>query len=136
MPVQIQEFIGEWLDIPDDSYCFLDNDTSTGQLGVSAVIGTSSWQCQHKFRITIGPLDLREYESLLPIGDKLENLRSLVRNYIGFEFNWDINLVLLKEQVPDVQIGTYGRLGWTSWLKTGKREAEVNDLYLNMGGIA
>jgi type VI secretion system protein ImpH len=136
MPVQIQEFIGEWLNIPADSYCLLDNDTSTGQLGVSAVIGTRSWQCQHKFRLTIGPLDVQEYESLLPIGDKLESLRSLVRNYIGFEFSWDINLLLKKEQVPDIQIGRYGRLGWTSWLSTDKRETEVNDLYLNMGGMA
>lgn len=133
VPVKIEEFIGEWLNIPEDSYCFLDDDRSTGQLGVSAVIGTKTWQCQHKFRLIMGPLDLPEYESLLPIGDKLESLRSLVNNYIGFEYNWDVNLVLKQEQVPTAQLGKYGRLGWTSWLKTGKREVDVNDLYLNMG---
>jgi len=133
MPVQIEEFIGEWLNIPEDSYCFLDDDRSTGQLGVSAVIGTKTWQCQHKFRLIVGSLDLPEYESLLPIGDKLESLHSLVNNYIGFEYNWDVNLVLKQEQVPTAKLGEYGRLGWTSWLKTGKREVDVNDLYLNMG---
>ena len=133
MPIQIEEFIGEWLPIPKDSYCYLDNDPDTGQLGVSAVIGTRTWQCQHKFRIIIGPLDLSEYESLLPIGDKLESLCYLVKNYIGFEYSWEVNLVLKKAQVPTVQLGDYGRLGWTSWLKSGKREVNVNDLYLNMG---
>ncbi|BCG65713.1 MAG: type VI secretion system protein ImpH [Methyloprofundus sp.] len=135
VPVKIQEFVGEWLDIPADSYCFLNDDTSTGQLGVSAVIGSRSWQCQHKFRITIGPLTINEYASLLPTGDKLQSLQSLVKNYIGFEYSWDLNLVLQKEQVPTMQLGQYGQLGWTSWLQTGKREEDVNELYLNLGGM-
>lgn len=134
-PVQIQEFVGEWLNIPKDSYCYLDHDTTTGQLGVSAVIGTKSWQCQHKFRVTIGPLSIQEYESFLPTGNKLKSLCTLVRNYIGFEYEWDLNLVLKKDQVPGVKLGEYGRLGWTSWYESGKREAEVNDLYLNLGGM-
>ena len=133
MPIQIEEFIGEWLNIPEDSYCFLDDDTSTGQLGVSAVIGTKTWQCQHKFRIIIGPLDLPEYASLLPSGNKLESLHSLVNNYIGFEYSWEVMLVLKKQQVPTVQPSEYGRLGWTSWLKSGKREVDVNDLCFSMG---
>ncbi|SMG66256.1 type VI secretion protein, VC_A0111 family [methanotrophic bacterial endosymbiont of Bathymodiolus sp.] len=133
MPIQIEEFIGEWLNIPKDSYCYLDDDMNTGQLGVSAVIGTRSWQCQHKFRIIIGPLELSEYESLLPSGDKLEDLHCLVKNYIGFEYSWEVNLVLKKQQVPTVQVGEFGRLGWTSWLEAGTREVDVNDLYLNMG---
>ena len=134
--VQIQEFIGEWLNIPKDSYCFLDHDTTTGQLGVSAVIGTRSWQCQHKFRIIIGPLSLQEYESFLPTGNRLENLCCLVRHYIGFEYDWDLNLVLNRDEVPAVRLGKYGQLGWTSWFQSGKRKADVNDLYLNMGGMA
>ncbi|MEO1881498.1 MAG: type VI secretion system baseplate subunit TssG [Methylococcales bacterium] len=135
LPVEIEEFIGDWLMIPDDSLCFLNNDSSTGQLGISAVIGARSWQCQHKFRIIIGPLDIQEYESLLPTGNKLESMRSFVRNYIGFEYNWDINLILKKEQVPTAQLGKYAQLGWTSWLEADKREREVNDLYLNMGEV-
>ncbi len=132
IPVRLEEFVGEWLDMPDDGYCFLDRNENTGQLGVSAVIGTRSWQCQHKFRITIGPLSLQHYEKMLPQGENLARLRSMVRNYVGFEFNWDINLVLHAEEVPSVQLGRYGRLGWTSWLQAGKRQAAANDLFLNM----
>lgn len=133
VPVKIEEFIGEWLNIPEDSYCFMNPDKSTGQLGVSAIIGSRSWQCQHKFRIVIGPLDRQDYESLLPSGSRLESFRSLMSNYIGFEYNWDINLILKKEQVPTARLGYCTQLGWTSWLKASKREAEANDLYLNMG---
>ncbi len=134
--VTIHEFIGEWVDIPSNSLCALNHDNTTGQLGVSAVIGTRSWQCQHKFRITIGPLSLYDYERFLPTGNWLESLGCLVRNYIGFEYDWDVNLVLNKDEVPAVQLGKYGQLGWTSWFQSDKRKAEVNDLYLNMGGMA
>ncbi len=132
LPVNIQELVGEWLDIPEDSYCYLDADESTGQLGVSAVIGARSWQCQHKFRILIGPLTLKQYEMILPTAENLVNIRDLVRNYVGFEFSWDINLLLKAEETPVVQLGQYGRLGWTSWLQAGTRETPVNDLYLNV----
>jgi type VI secretion system protein ImpH len=131
VPVKIQEFIGEWLEIPKDSYCYLDGRYGVGQLGVSAVIGVSSWQCQHKFRITIGPLTLVEYESFLPAGRKLNPIFDLVNNYVGFEFKLDLNLILKKHEVPSVQLGKYGRLGWTTWLKTGTRINDANDLYLN-----
>jgi type VI secretion system protein ImpH len=130
VPVKIHEFIGEWLDMPKNSYCYLDDNPSTGQLGISSIIGISSWQCQHKFRITMGPLNLRDYESFLPAGNRLNKLLALVNNYVGFEFNWDLNLILKKEEVPTAQLGRYGRLGWTSWLKTEKRRSDANELNL------
>jgi type VI secretion system protein ImpH len=131
VPVKIQEFIGEWLAIPKNSYCYLDSDQSTGQLGVSAIIGTNSWQCQHKFRLTMGPLSLSEYEDFLPTGKRLKNVLGLVNNYIGFELNWDLNLMLKKNEVPATQLSKYGQLGWTTWLQTpNKRQDDANDLYL------
>jgi type VI secretion system protein ImpH len=131
VPVKIQEFIGEWLAIPKNSYCYLNNDHSTGQLGVSAVIGVRTWQCQHKFRINMGPMSLAKYESFLPTDTSLlKNLLSLVNNYVGFELNWDLNLMLNKNEVPTTQLGKYGQLGWTSWLQAEKREYDANDLYI------
>ncbi len=130
VPVKIQEFIGEWLAIPKNSYCYLDKDHTTGQLGVSAVLGVNSWQCQHKFRIEIGPLNLHDYEDFLPTGKRLKNVLSLVNNYMGFELNWDLNLMLNKKEVPTTQLGKYGQLGWTSWLQANERVSDANDLYL------
>jgi type VI secretion system protein ImpH len=136
VPTKIEEFIGEWLEIPQNSYCYLDDNPSTGQLGVSAIIGTKSWQCQHKFRIILGPLNLAEYESFLPAGNRLKKLLALVNNYVGFELNWDLNLFLKKDEVPGIELSRYGRLGWTSWLKTEKRQSDANDLYLVRGKMA
>ncbi len=124
--VRIEEFIGEWLEIPDDCYCYLNDDPATGQLGSSAIIGTQSWQCQHKFRIILGPMTLENYIGLLPSGGNMQSLIDIVRNYIGFELNWDINLILEKEEIPDTILGTSGQLGWTSWLAgTAERKSET-----------
>jgi type VI secretion system protein ImpH len=131
--VNIEEFVGEWMDMPNDSLCYLNDDITTGQLGVSTIIGTRSWQCQHKFRIVVGPLDLREYESLLPTGNKLESLCSLVKNYVGIEYKWDINLILKQQQVPTAQLGKTTQLGWTSWSQTNNRDTPADDLVLSMG---
>ncbi|MDX2505121.1 MAG: type VI secretion system baseplate subunit TssG [Gammaproteobacteria bacterium] len=135
VPVNIKEFVGEWLEIPDDSYCYLNQD-STGRLGQSAVIGTRSWQCQHKFRIEIGPVDLHEYRRLLPGSNSLKALVDIVKNYTGLEFNWDINLILSKQDVPPARLGEYGQLGLTSWLENKNRKSDANDLYLYMENIA
>jgi type VI secretion system protein ImpH len=39
--------------------------------------------------------------------------------------------VLVKEEVPSVQLGLAGRLGWTTWLKTKPFQRDAEDLVLN-----
>src|SRR4029453_11938471 len=48
----------------------------------------------------------------------LERLRDWVRNYVGFEFDWDVQLVLARDEVPGILLGREGELGWTTWLGT------------------
>ena len=57
---------------------------------------------QHKFRIVIGPLAWERFATLLPDGQALEQLRALVRQYVGFEFAWDLRLILKRDDVPVV----------------------------------
>jgi len=39
-----------------------------------------------------------------------------VLNYVGYELSCEMHLVLKKDEVPEVQLGAAGALGWTSWL--------------------
>lgn len=131
LPVAIEEFVGEWLAIQDSDLTRLGETPRTGELGMSAILGSSVWSCQHKFRIRLGPLALSEYSNLLPGGERIDQLIAIVRNYTGDELSWDINLILKKDEVPVTQLGAYSVLGWTSWL--GKRNSHVDaaDLMLN-----
>ena len=132
VPIAMEEFVGEWLTIPEDGLCYLNADQQTGQLGVSATIGLHSWQCMHKFRLIAGPLDLQQFESFLPNGKKITAFSDLVKNYIGFEFKWDLNLILKKNEVPAIRLGKYGWLGWNSWLSARSRNDDAKDMFIDL----
>lgn len=131
LPVKLDEFVGEWLSIETEDLSRLGETPETGSLGQSVVLGSRVWSCQHKFRVLFGPLSLTEYVSLLPSGTRLETLIAIVRNYTGFEFSWDVNLILKKDQVPMSRLDGQTRLGWTSWLGERQSDSDAGDLMLN-----
>lgn len=127
--IDIEEFVGEWLSIQREDLSRLGS-IKTAELGISAILGSQVWSCQHKFRIRFQHLHLNEYLSLLPNGTRLTQLIALVRNYVGDELVWDINLELKQTEVPAMQLNQ-ARLGWTSWLGERQTKQDANDLILN-----
>lgn len=130
LPASIQEFMPQWVYLPRQSLCMLGATPETGALGSTATIGERIKVHHLKFRIHIGPLTLAQYERLLPSGFSLERLEPIVRNYIGDELSWDVNLILLRREVPSVKLGAAGRLGWTSWLGIRHKETDAAELVL------
>lgn len=64
LPVQIEEFVGQWIELPTDCRCMMGLSSST--LGVNTTVGSHVWDCQQKFRVILGPLSLDEYYRMLP----------------------------------------------------------------------
>ena len=118
MPVHVEQFVGRWMPLPDDCLCRVGESPRTGLLGSTAIVGSRIWECQQKFRVRFGPLTLKQYQRLLPQGRSLHVLIDWIRNYLSDTLEWDLNLVLLKEEVPETRLGTFGQLGWTTWLAT------------------
>lgn len=118
VPVQIIEFVGHWLPLPEENHCLMGKSEETGLLGESIIMGTRYWDCQLRFKIRLGPMPLEDYERFLPGSDSLRDLKTLVLHYIGEEYFVDVQPVLRKEDVPDTQLGIGGRLGHTSWMRT------------------
>jgi type VI secretion system protein ImpH len=94
-------------------------------------MGSRFWSCQLHFRLRMGPMKLGEMERLLPTGASFRRLCDWIRQYVGEELTWDVQLVLLKEEVPKIQMGAAGRLGWTTWLKTKPFESDAENLVLS-----
>lgn len=126
VPVELEQFTGQWMQLPADCMLRLGASPETGTLGRSAIVGTSIWECQQKFRLRFGPLTFAQYRRFLPGGLSLPVLEDLIRNYLGDEFIWDLNLVLRREEVPPLRLGEHAMLGWTTWLG-GARPAEDPD---------
>jgi type VI secretion system protein ImpH len=128
VPVAIRQFVGAWLATPADLYCRLGAARELATLGRSATIGASSWQCQYKFEIVLGPLELDDFGDFLPGSRGLAELRALVRLYTNDEWTWQVRLLLRDAQVPGVALGRSGALGWTSWL--GARGETADDVVI------
>lgn len=134
VPVRIEGFVGEWIDLPREHIYRLGMERSGGHLGRSVVVGTKVFSCQHKFRIHIGPVPLATYARFLPSGDRIGRLVPLVRNTMGDELAWDLRLILKRDQVPSARLDGDCRLGWTTWMGTRTRDNDAGDLVLDAFG--
>ena len=139
---RVEQFCGHWMRLERPQRSRL---MRLGQHGVGrgAVLGESVWDVQHKFRIEIGPLRWERFSQLLPGRPTINQLRALVRQYVGFEFAWDLRLVLAREDVPrwslgggrDPQVGRLGRTGWIASRRTTRRTGDARELVMNLESI-
>lgn len=125
----VEPFVGEWLPLPEEDRCRLGASPETGRLGSTAIAGEHVWVCGLRFRLKLGPMGLADYERLLPGGDAYERLQDWVRLYVGDELRWEIQFVIRRDEVPAIELGHTGRLGWTSWLGTEFHERDREDLF-------
>jgi len=132
LPAHVNEFVGEWVPIPDRDVFRLGSDPSSGTMGVTAVLGKEVWCCQHKFRIVLGALGYEDFVSFLPNGRRINHLIALVRNYEGDESAWDLGLILKRNEVPALALNGQYRLGWTTWLGERLVNEDADDLVLNV----
>lgn len=146
--VALQEYCMQWLKLDTEDQTRLVSISLAGKgsaqrvelgrpssrLGQGAVAGVRVPDVQHKFRLMLGAMPLREFERFLPGGDRFNQVRDWVRNYLGVELAWDARLILLKEEVPPARLGAFGRLGWSTWLgmPAQKRRHDADDVLLNM----
>lgn len=141
-PVRVDQFQGHWMPLGREERSRLKRDGQSA-VGRGAVLGKSVWDVQHKFRIVIGPLNWERFASLLPDGSPLAQLRALVRQYVGFEFAWDLRLILKRDEVPswtlssgrDRRVGRLGRTAWLSGAKGHRRGADADQLVMNVESI-
>jgi type VI secretion system protein ImpH len=123
LPVEVEQFAGQWLALDAAQQTRLG---LHGQLGFDSIVGTAVWDRQSKVRIRVGPLNLQQFTRLLPesradgAGPRLAELLAVVNFYLGSELDFDVQLILRGEEVPDCRLGmtqeTEARLGWNTWL--------------------
>ena len=118
MKNEVLQFRGQWMKIPNDQ-C-----TSLGEyeniLGEGSMLGVMYWDQQASFRVRLGPLNLTDFQDMLPNQVKFEALSKFIEFYAGPSLNFDIQVVLKGNEVPDCLLGGAAnggaRLGWSSWL--------------------
>lgn len=135
LPFRVIEFLGAWMKLATVDWSMLGTRLRPSTLGSDVVLGSSVWTCQNRFRLVCGPIPFASFKRMLPGQDSLAKLRDLVRNYLGDEFEWDLNLVLHANEVPQLQLGVAGELGWTTWLGQRRSSADAADVIVNPNTI-
>ena len=131
LPARVEQLVLGWLSLPTEERTVLGGKGQTQiALGSGLAIGERIRDVQSRFRIVMGPMDLDRYFDFLPGGRSLRRLVDWVRNYVGFEFDWEVQLVLARDEVPGIRLGQDGHLGWTTWLGTRRAATDANDLIL------
>jgi len=135
MNVNITEFVPHWIDLPAEYRCNLGKSPQSGHVGRDLVVGSRFLECQQKFRIEFGPMSFSDYQRMLPEGDSLGRLAAWIKNYVGDELSWELQLILAAPEVPRISLGKLGRLGWSTWLGSKTFEKDVDNLVLrNLAG--
>jgi type VI secretion system protein ImpH len=134
VPVEIRQFQGQWIPLEPEYRTFLGSANSA--LGDDTICGERVFTTYSKFRVRLGPLTFSRYRSFLPIGASHTPLTDLTRFLVSRELDFDVQLVLKKEEVPDCQLSSSAEtppmLGWTTWLKTRQLAEDASQVVLSV----
>lgn len=126
MPVEVVQFQGQWLYLPEDTQSAMPAPTHPGglnlSLGENSVAGSRVWDVQSRIRIRLGPLTWARFSELLPGSPGLQSISEMIRLYVGIDLDFDVELILQRRDVPLCRLspgeGYLPRLGWNTWVGT------------------
>ena len=132
---EIEEYVGGWYAVPDESLCRVGESDATTALGIGTVVGDEVWDPQVRARIRLGPLTRERFAEFLPGGADHHELRELTRLFAGDEYDFELRLVLTHDEVPSCVLGEKDEataLGWTTWLRTVPFDHDADDTTLTL----
>lgn len=133
LPVRIEEFTGDWLAL-DESYQLRLGDVVP--LTGAQALGERVYNRTTEFTVVIGPVSHDDYLALKPGGEALESVNRIIKDYIGFEYQWRFRVLLDVTSVKEVTLSAAGeqqQLGWNSWL--GGAEAALANAGQNFQSV-
>lgn len=135
LPVRVQQFVGQWLELEAESQSRLGVEDGNSRLGIDTVAGERVFDCQGKIRIRLGPLSYGQFVEFLPDRGPIPEYKAffllvhLVRLYAGAEFDVDVQPVLRAEEIPECRLSDEPpgpRLGWNTWLSSQQTQRDAD----------
>ena len=88
------------------------------ELGIDTIAGQRVWDVENRFRVCLGPVDWDTLNGYLPTQSKMRVLTDFVRRFVGPQFDFDFQVLLLSKEVRGTQLAQDQAfcLGWNTWL--------------------
>jgi type VI secretion system protein ImpH len=123
IPVEVEPFIGTWRALAEPDHCVFGSESpESTQVGLGAVVGEEIWDQGSRVRLKLGPLSAARYAEFLPTGSAWPALRAIARSFCGNDLEFEVQLVLRREEVPFCQLRNPADnalcLGWHTWMKS------------------
>ncbi len=120
--VQIEQFTGTWRRLPPENRSVLaDSGGFCERLGMGTIVGDEVFDQHGAVTIRLGPMSFDRYRDFLPGARASVELRAWLRLYANREFDFVIRLMLDREEVPRMMLGSEGAeapcLGLVSWIR-------------------
>lgn len=132
VPLRVVDYAARWLELPENGRWRLGRRPGFSTLGVDVIVGQRVFDVQSGARIELGPLQLEQYREFLPRADQAGVVLATIRNLMGDELEWDLNLQLEAAEVPELRLDGGGQLGWTTWLGERRTPSPATDLTLRL----
>lgn len=120
---EVEQMVGSWLKLDAGEQTALG--AANAGLGQEAMMGSSVYTVQDKFRIRIEVRSLAQFKDFLPEGRHFDKLVDLIYFYLGDLLEYEVKLLLPVAEAPQAKLASHDgmegkggavQLGWTSWL--------------------
>lgn len=133
--VEVEEFYPVWVNVPEQAKL----GGKGTQLSGNSVLGKQFMESNQTVLVKIKPRDSRVIEHLLPDGQFHEDVMTLLRAYLGYQIDAQLDLHIPARFLPRTQLVSKGaRLGQTASLICAEKTLH-KDIVVNLGrycGIA
>lgn len=153
LPAKVLSLFGQWLVLPIPERSRLGVADGHCRMGIDTIVGGRTWDPSSKFRIQIGPVTWDQFEGLMPTGDTLVRICQFIRSYVGMEFDFDLQVILLADEIPRCELPSQSKLGgegkpggdrtssvvkphlgWNTWLCSKPPTADSDDAVFHHDG--
>lgn len=128
VPVALEENVLQWIQVDPLEHSRLGKPGAASTMAEGALLGEVVPDRQHKFRLVVGPLDIDDYLRFTPQGEDLPRLVEWVRAFVGYEFEWELELRIKPNGAPPAVMGGPQQLGWSGWLGRSSSGAPVTGM--------
>ncbi|MCO1332927.1 type VI secretion system baseplate subunit TssG [Microbulbifer sp. OS29] len=144
LSVRIEQFQGQWDELPSDILCRLPSDEIprgiNNSLGVNTILGTHCFQAQNKFQVIIESMAYEQFMTIAPGTKKLEALKEFIRFSAGIELDFELSVTLSTSQVSPIQLNKKAEneplLGWNTHMASEQDGERLVQITLSADNIS